>query len=71
MEIDKNEEDKSLLVTWIETKGPIVTHPQRKGFGCTLLERGLPIELDGRVQLDFSEQGLRCVIALPKDAGII
>ena len=60
-----------LLITWVESGGPAVSPPERKGFGRFLLERGLALELSGNVQLDFAETGLRCVIMLPSDGRVI
>jgi len=39
--------------------------PQRSGFGRLLLERAVPAELDGDVELDFAPGGLRCSIRIP------
>jgi PAS domain S-box-containing protein len=61
---------KQVMITWNESGGPAVaTPPQRKGFGRFLLERGLAMELQGKTQLDFAADGLRCVISFPDDAG--
>lgn len=54
-----------LRMHWLEFRGPSVAAPTRKGFGSKLIERGLAMELDGRVRLDFWEKGLRCRIELP------
>jgi hypothetical protein len=48
-----------------------VAPPGRTGFGRVLLERGLSIELQGKVQLDFARTGLRCVIVLPAESAWI
>lgn len=47
---------------WVETGGPQVTRPTRRGFGSRLVERGLPNELRGEVKLDFAPDGLICTI---------
>jgi two-component sensor histidine kinase len=54
-----------LTIDWGETGGPPVTPPSRKGFGSRLIERGLALELDGEVELDFARSGLRCRIRVP------
>lgn len=54
-----------LTIDWSETGGPTVTPPSRKGFGSRLIERGLALELDGEVELDFARSGLRCRIRVP------
>lgn len=59
--------DRQLRIRWTETGGPTVGPPARSGFGRLLLERALASDLGGDVQLDFAENGLRCVIAIPLD----
>jgi len=54
-----------LRLKWTESGGPPVEKPERKGFGSTLLERGLALELDGEVRLDFARSGLVCIIEVP------
>jgi two-component sensor histidine kinase len=56
---------RNLQMTWTETDGPSVTPPTRSGFGRLLLERALSSDLNGDVQLDFAESGLRCTISIP------
>ena len=36
-----------------------------KGFGSVLIERGLSLELDAKVELDFDPGGLVCTIEVP------
>ncbi|MBC7769549.1 MAG: PAS domain-containing protein [Phycisphaerales bacterium] len=54
-----------LILCWVESDGPPVAPPSRKGFGSQVLERGLEHELDGRVDLDFRPDGLVCTIDIP------
>jgi two-component sensor histidine kinase len=62
--------DRQLRIRWTETGGPTVRRPTRSGFGRLLLERALPSDLGGDVQLDFAEDGLICAIAIPLDEHI-
>lgn len=57
--------DGILCITWVEKNGPVVSPPQRKGFGTRLLERGLAHELDGTVRLLHDPNGLICEIRMP------
>jgi PAS domain S-box-containing protein len=57
-----------LIISWVEHDGPPVIPSQRQGFGRFLLERGVALELQGKVQLAFEPDGLRCVIACPAEA---
>jgi two-component system CheB/CheR fusion protein len=52
-------------LTWVERDGPKIRQPIRKGFGAKLIERGLSLELDGQVRLDFEPAGLICTIEMP------
>jgi PAS domain S-box-containing protein len=57
-----------LVLEWIESGGPPVQKPKRRGFGGRLLEQGLAGELHGRVELDYRPEGLFCRIELPMHA---
>jgi PAS domain S-box-containing protein len=54
-----------LRIEWEERDGPPVSEPERRGFGTTLIERGVAGDLDGRVSLTFASQGVRCAIEIP------
>jgi PAS domain S-box-containing protein len=60
-----------LTLTWRERGGPPIGAPPRRGFGLTLIERGLPYQLRGRVALDFRRAGLHCTIDLPVAGGAV
>ena len=51
---------RSLKLSWRESGGPTVIHPERRGFGLRLIEHGLGRELGGMVRLDFAPDGLVC-----------
>jgi PAS domain S-box-containing protein len=53
-----------LEVDWIETGGPAVTEPQRRGFGSRLVERALAREFDGTAQIRFPRTGVECRMRL-------
>lgn len=57
--------DGRLLVEWVETDGPPVAPPTRKGFGTLLIERNLPRALMGEVTLTYHPEGTRCHMSLP------
>jgi PAS domain S-box-containing protein len=57
---------KSRLVwTWTERGGPAVTTPDHHGFGSSLIERVLPMELSGAVRVEYRVTGLVCVLDAP------
>ena len=61
-EIDGKGEHRRLQLYWVESDGPPVEKPRRRGLGSTLIERGLPHELNSETRLDFEPSGLRCTI---------
>jgi PAS domain S-box-containing protein len=54
-----------IVIAWRETGGPPVVRPSRRGFGSRLIERGLPRELGGTVELAFRPEGVACTIRVP------
>jgi PAS domain S-box-containing protein len=67
--IEPSPEGERLLLRWRESGGPPVTPPSRKGFGSRVIERGLPLELDGTAHLDYKADGLVCTISFPAPTG--
>lgn len=58
-------EDGGTELHWIETGGPEVHKPRRRGFGSTLIERALAIETGGEAHIDFLPTGVQCMVSLP------
>lgn len=52
--------DSLLVVDWVEHGGPLVTPPEREGFGTRLIRRGLSGQ--GTCQLYYRSSGLYCRI---------
>jgi two-component sensor histidine kinase len=48
----------TLLFRWTESGGPPVQPPHRRGFGSTLIERGLAMELGGTAVIDYPPSGV-------------
>jgi len=48
---------------WVESGGPPVSEPTRKGFGSRLIERSLRGELKGAAVMDYRPEGLRCTLS--------
>jgi two-component sensor histidine kinase len=57
-----------LRLCWTEDGGPPVKDTGHRGFGTTLIESGLSLELDGKVTLAFEPAGLRCTMEIPVPA---
>lgn len=49
-------------LSWIETEGPLVPKPTRKGFGTQMIAAIFGGEAGSSVKLDFEPGGLRCVL---------
>lgn len=53
-----------LGLDWIESGGPPVTAPARRGFGSRLIERSIRDDVHGEASIAYLPEGLRCRIAL-------
>lgn len=63
--VANSRKDPRLSIEWIETGGPPVKLPTRRGFGSQLIERIVKYELQASVQRDFHADGVRCKIEFP------
>ena len=59
------ESSPRLHLEWIESDGPRVSPPTRRGFGTRLITTGLKRQLAGEVDLAFDPDGVRCRIDIP------
>lgn len=57
--------DGRLSLRWIESGGPPVMPPTRRGFGRNTMENIIAGQLRGEVHFDWRDQGLACEITLP------
>jgi two-component sensor histidine kinase len=57
--------DGLLVLRWIETGGPPVKPPTRKGFGSHMMEAMIQAQEGGAVHFDWHADGLFCEIVLP------
>ena len=62
---DQSGDTEDLVLDWVETNGPPVRAPARRGFGTTLIERGFAHELSGRSKLTFDPNGVRANLRAP------
>ena len=56
---------EQLLLEWIEKDGPEVTKPTHRGFGTTLIERGLRQDMAATVDIDFAIGGITARLCAP------
>ncbi|HAD18649.1 MAG TPA: hypothetical protein DCF81_17530 [Erythrobacter sp.] len=52
-------------IEWVESGGPSVSKPMRRGFGTDLIEKIVAHELRHPVELDFAPEGVRCTLLVP------
>ena len=57
--VTQGEAGRTLVLDWVETGGPRVSVPERKGFGSTLLQRVLAQQCNAVVAIDYDPAGLR------------
>lgn len=57
--------DGALGIEWIESGGPPVSPPTRRGFGSTIIERQIPHELGGEAQAVYAAGGLQARFIVP------
>jgi two-component system CheB/CheR fusion protein len=67
--IDGSRQKPALVLTWRESKVDI-TPPIRRGFGSELIERVVPYDFGGTGKLEFTADGLLCVLNLPLSADV-
>jgi len=51
-------EGDSFVMSWIESSGPPVSPPERRGFGSTVVDSMVKHTVGGEVQLDYAPSGL-------------
>ena len=63
----RNGSSGRLAIKWQEMGGPAVQAPHRTGYGTSVIRELIPFELDGKVDLDFAPDGVRCRVEIPKE----
>jgi two-component system CheB/CheR fusion protein len=54
-----------LVLNWSESNGPPVSPPTRKGFGMTMIERGLRQDMSAEVTIAFEPEGVKATVRAP------
>ena len=67
--LDGSADARRLVLAWREAGGPEARPPDRRGFGCQLIERSIAHALGGEVELEFLAQGVHCRVAVPLEPG--
>jgi two-component sensor histidine kinase len=63
--IERDDGREQLRLVWRETGGPLVSVPEKRGFGTRLIERSLAAEFEGKVDIDFLPEGVVCTVLAP------
>jgi PAS domain S-box-containing protein len=58
-------EGDAFMMSWIECEGPVVSPPERRGFGTMVMEAMAARSLDGTVDLDFPSSGATWRLTCP------
>ncbi len=58
-------EGDAFMMSWIECEGPVVSPPERRGFGTIVMEAMVARSLDGTVDLDFPSSGVTWRLICP------
>jgi len=56
--------DDRLILHWTESGGPLLTAPDRQGFGTSVIQRLIQEQLKGQMHFDWRAGGLACEIIL-------
>jgi PAS domain S-box-containing protein len=67
VDLSWNTESGKLELTWIESGGPQVTPPDRRGYGSRAIVAGIERQLGGIVHFDWQANGLRCTLNVPHE----
>jgi PAS domain S-box-containing protein len=60
--------EEEIVLDWVETGGPPVMQPSRRGFGSVILTQALRSAVNGDVQLDFKPGGVHLQVRFKRPA---
>lgn len=64
----REDEADNLIVEWVESDGPPVSPPARKGFGSRMLNTVVTGELGGSLDASYDPSGFRATLTIPASA---
>ncbi len=67
VKVTRNEGEAWLGIEWVESGGPVVHPPSKRGFGQTVITRSLQYTSNGGADLEYPPEGLRCRIRIPEE----
>jgi len=63
--------DQKITIDWIESDGPPVEPPSRRGQGTRFIDRSTAYELDGKSSVVFEPDGLRATLVFPSNTAVM
>lgn len=63
--LENSEDAARLELEWIESGGPPVAEPQRRGFGTTLLRKIFAAQAGARLEMSYEPKGFEFRLSLP------
>src|SRR6185295_2967575 len=63
-------EPAKLELVWVESGGPKVSPPTRRGYGSRAIIAGIERQLGGVVNFDWQANGLHCTLSIPHDGNV-
>src|SRR6476469_3033445 len=63
-------ESGKLELVWVESGGPKVSPPTRRGYGSRAIIAGIERQLGGLVNFDWQAKGLHCTLSIPHDGNV-
>jgi PAS domain S-box-containing protein len=62
---------ENLVLHWVESGGTNVQAPSESGFGSRLITTSIDRQLRGKVERDWTAEGLRCTIRIPVENAVV
>lgn len=69
IEPDERSGDR-FTISWVESDGPMLVAPTRRGFGTTVITKMAEMSLDGKTHLDYASSGLVWRLACPLERAV-
>ena len=70
VELTWRTEPGKVELLWIESGGPEISSPTRRGYGSRAIIAGIERQLGGIVNFDWLPKGLRCTLSVPHDGNM-
>jgi two-component sensor histidine kinase/CheY-like chemotaxis protein len=59
--------ERGLILDWMESGGPSVVPPSRRGFGTVVVEQSIPFELKGTARIEHAADGVKAQFTIPTE----